>query len=146
LDTDAKTRAVLRMTERIDAESKSLPYRWGYFQGVVLIPWSLFLIAGSVWALRQSDYEPWYISANVLLLGLVGLPLGFGLLLKRKFALTLVYLVFGLALLSVAIKIPVAITHYSDPGARGSGIPDAEILLVWLFSIVYYRKRRTQFR
>jgi hypothetical protein len=134
------------MAERIDRESKSLPYRWGYFQGVVLLPWSLFLIAGSVWGLRQPNYEPWYISVVVLLLGLVGLPLGLGLLLKKRFALALVYVMFGLALLLVAIKIPVAISHYTDPGEIGSGFPEAEMLLVWLFSIVYYRKRRTQFR
>jgi len=145
VDTDAKTRAVERMAERIDRETKDLPYRWGYFQGATLIPWSLFLIAGSVWALRKSNYEPWYISAIVLLVGLVGLPLGFGLLVKQRFALVLVYVIFGLTLLLVAIKIPVAIRHYTDPGEIGSGFPEAEMLLVWLFSMVYYRKRQTQF-
>jgi hypothetical protein len=146
VDSDAKTRAVERMAERIDRESKDLPYRWGYFQGAVLLPWSLFLIVGSVGALRKPNYEPWYISAIVLLLGLVGLPLGLGLLAKKRFALVLVYVMFGLTLLLVAIKIPVAIRHYIDPGENGSGFPEAEMLLVWLFSTVYYRKRQTQFR
>jgi len=143
--SDAKTRAVARMAERIESESKRLPCRWGYFQGAVLIPWSLLLLFGAIWALRQSNYEPTYISATVLLIGLIGFPLGIGLLLRKKFALVLVYVTVGLTLLLVAIKIPVAIRHFQDPGENGSGFPEAEMLFVWLFSMLYYRKRRTQF-
>jgi len=44
---------------------------------------------------------------------LVGLRLGFGLLSKRRFALVLVYVMVDLALLLVAIKIPVAATERS---------------------------------
>lgn len=146
MDTDAKTRAVARMAERINAESKVLSYRWGYFQGAVLLPWSLFLILGSLWALRTPNYEPWYISAICLVSGLIGLPLGLGLLMKKRFALVLVYVMFGLMLLLAAVKLPVAIRHYTDPGEKGSALPEAEMLLVWLFSIVYYRKRQPQFR
>jgi hypothetical protein len=130
----------------MDQESKVLPYRWGYFQGAVLIPWSLFLITGTILDLRKSNYEPLYISALFLLLGLVGLPLGLGLLLKKRFALALVYVMFGLTFLLVAIKIPVAIRHYTDSSDNGSAFFEAELLLVWLFSMVYYRKRQTQFR
>jgi hypothetical protein len=38
-----------------------------------------------------------------------------------------------------------AIRHYTDPGDRGSAFFEAELLLVWLFSLVYYRRRRVQF-
>jgi hypothetical protein len=134
------------MKERIDVESRSLPYRWGYFQGAIQIPWSLFLIFATVLDLRQSRYEPLYISAIYLLLGLVGLPLGVGLLLKRKFALVLVYVTFGLVLLLTAIKTPVAIMHYRDEGEVGSAFFEAELLLLWLCSMIYYRKRQLQFR
>ena len=146
MDTDPKARTVALIAEKIDRESKDLPYRWGYFQGVVTIPWSLFLIFAAILTLRESHYEPVYISATVILIGLVGLPLGFGLLLKRRFALVLIYVMVSLTLLLVAIKIPVAIRHYTDPGENGSVIPESEMLLVWLFSMLYYRKRQTQFR
>jgi len=146
LDTESKARALARMTERIDRESKGLPYRWGYFQGAVLIPWSLFLVLVAVVDLRKLHEEASYISAIFLLLGLIGLPLSLGLLLKRRFGLVLMYVTFGLTLLLVAIKIPVAIRHYTDLGEKGSGIFEAEQLLVWAFSMVYYRKRQAQFR
>jgi hypothetical protein len=76
---------------------------------------------------------------------MIGLPLGFGLLLKKKFALVLVYIMFGLTLLLVAVKIPVAIRHYTEWGDNGSAFSEAELLLVWLLSLVYYRKRKMQF-
>ena len=76
---------------------------------------------------------------------MIGLPLGFGLLLKKKFALVLVYIMFGLTLLLVAVKIPVAIGHYTEWGDNGSAFSEAELLLVWLLSVVYYRKRKMQF-
>jgi hypothetical protein len=146
LDTEDKAPALERMTERMDREGKVLPYRWGYFQGAVVIPWSLFLLLGAILDLRKFRQDPWYISVIVLVIGLVGLPLGVGLLQKRKFALTLVYVTFGLTLSLVAIKIPVAILHYRSEGEIGSALPEAELLLLWLGSMVYYRKRHAQFR
>jgi hypothetical protein len=130
----------------LDRESKGLPYRWGYFQGAVLLPWSLFLIFANSLDIQKWHYDSWYISTIGLLIGLVGLPLGAGLLLKRRFALILVYVIFGLSLSLVAIKLPVAISHYTDSGSKGSAFSEAEQLLVWLCSVVYYRKRQTQFR
>jgi hypothetical protein len=146
LDTEAKTRKLARIAERIDRESIALPYRWGYFQGAILIPWSLFLVLGSILELRKQPPEPLYILAVVLLIGLVGLPLSVGLLLKKRFALVLVYAMVSLTLLLVATKIPVAMRHYTDHGETGSVIPEAEMLLVWLLSMLYYRKRQIQFR
>jgi hypothetical protein len=76
----------------------------------------------------------------------VGIPLGFGLLWKRKFALVVVYAMFGLSLLLVAIQLPVAMEHFRDSGgAKGGAIAEAEMLLVWLCAIIYYGKRRLQF-
>jgi len=146
MDTEAKAHALERMTDRIDRESRVLPYRWGYFQGVALIPWSLFLVLGAILDLRKFREDPAYISAIVLLIGVVGLPLGLGLLWKRKFALVLVYVTFGLTLVLVAIKIPVASLHYKNEGYIGSAFSEAEMLLLWLCSLLYYKKRRAQFR
>jgi hypothetical protein len=134
------------MVARIERESATLPYRWGYSQGALLIPWSLFILFAESMALRGANAEPWYISALAMLIGLVGLPLGIGLLAKKRFALLLVYVTFGLTLALAAIKLPIAILHYRDPGDRGSAIFEAEMLLFWLICMVYYRKRQSQFK
>lgn len=123
---------------------KPLPYRWGYTQGVLLIPFSLLLLLGTASELR-TRHDAWYVTMIALLMGLTGLPLAVGLLRKKKYALNLVYLMFGLALIMTAIQIPVAATHYADQGDKGSAFFEAEMLLLWLLSTVYYRKRREQF-
>jgi hypothetical protein len=146
MESDAKARRFARLAEKMEREGKVLPYRWGYFQGVVLIPWSLFLILAYTLDLRKLHSDDWYTSVIGLVIGLVGIPLGFGLLWKRTFALVLVYVVFGLTLLLLAIKMPIAIAHYRDAGDKGSAIGEAEMLLVWLGSMIYYRRRRAQFR
>ncbi len=79
-------------------------------------------------------------------MGFIGLPLGVGLLLKKRWALGLVYVMFVLTLLLVAVKVPLAIRHYTDPGDKGSAFFEAELSLIWLLSMVYYRRRRAQFR
>ena len=79
------------------------------------------------------------------LMALVGFPLGFGLLKKRRYALNLLYVMLGLSVLLVAVKLPIAIVRFTDTGDNGSAFPEAELLLLWLFSTVYCRKRQTQF-
>ncbi len=61
---------------------------------------------------------------------------------KEKYALGLVYLMFELALLQAAIQIPIAMIHFADQSGRGSAFFEAWTLLLWLLSMVYYRKRR----
>jgi hypothetical protein len=134
-----------RMAEPIARESESLPYRWGYFQGVILIPWSLLIILSVVSDLLKPRHDPWYLETIGLLMGVLGLPLAFGLLRKRAFALVLLYAMVGLSLLLVAIQLPIAIRHYADAGDKGSAFFEAELLLLWLLSMVYYRRRRMQF-
>jgi hypothetical protein len=144
-DVAAKSRAVARIAERIAKESESLPYRWGYFQGAVLIPWSLLIILSVLSDLLKPHHDPWYLTAIGLLMGFLGLPLAYGLLRKKAFALVLVYAMFGLSLLLAAIQLPIAIRHFADTGDKGSAFFEAELLLVWLLSLVYYRRRRVQF-
>jgi hypothetical protein len=133
------------MTEPIEKESTTLPYRWGYFQGVVLIPWSLLLIVGTLEEFRKVQHEPFYLTVIALLMGIVGLPLAFALLRKRAFALPLVYAMFALSLLLIVIKLPMAILHYNDMGDKGSAFFEAELMLVWTISFAYYRRRKSQF-
>ena len=85
--TEFKGRRADAMTRRIENESRQLPYRWGYFQGVFLVPWSVLIILGAWMELRRPEHESRYISIIALLLGLIGLPLAIGLLRKKKFAL-----------------------------------------------------------
>jgi hypothetical protein len=146
LDPETKARTIARIAERQEQESKGLRYRWGYFQGAILIPWSLLLIYVNALNFRAPHYEPLYISVIGILIGLIGLPLSFGLLWKRRFGLTLVYVVSGLALLLLAIKLSIAIAHYRDQSEYGSAMSEAESLLIWLCSMVYYKKRQSQFR
>jgi hypothetical protein len=143
---EAKERAVARMSERIASESATLPYRWGYIQGGLLIPWSLLGIISTYLDFRKPGHEPSYLMAIELVMCLLGLPLGYGLLQKKSFALQLVYVMFGLSLLLVVLKLPVAIMHYTESGDTGSAFFEAELLLIWVISIVYYRRRRAQFR
>jgi len=136
---------------RVDSNSptstpKALPYRWGYFQGAFLIPFSLLVLLGTAADRLKPKHDPWYFELIALLMGLVGLPLAVGLLQKRRFALPLVNAMFGLTLALVALKLPVAIRNYLDPGDKGSAFVEAELLLFWLLSLIYYRKRRQQFR
>jgi hypothetical protein len=145
-DSKGATPQVERGTQSDASPSKPRPYRWGYFQGAFLIPFSLLILLGTATEQLKPRHEPWYILTIGALMGFAGLPLSVGLLWKKRFALILVYAMFGLTVLFVALKIPVAIRHYTDPGDNGSAFFEAELLLMWLLSLVYYRKRREQFR
>ena len=132
--------------EKAALEPQTRPYRWGYFQGIALFPWSIFIILVSIASLTKSIREPWPYALPAAAMGILGLPLAFGLLWKRKFALPLVYAVFGLSVLLTAIQVSVATTHFANTDFQGSSIFEAELLLVWLLSLVYYRRRRAEFR
>jgi len=106
----------------------------------------LLVIVGTILEFMKPRPERWYLTTIALMMGILGLPLAFGLLRKKAFALFLVYTMFGLSLLLMAIKLPMAIRHYTDNGDSGSAFFEAELLLVWLFSLVYYRRRKEQFR
>ena len=100
---------------------------------------------GAAADLLKTHQQHWLVASIALLMGMVGLPLGVGLLSKKRYALGLVHLMFGLALLQALIQIPVAATHFAVQGENGSAIFEAELLVVWMLSLVYYRKRRNQF-
>jgi hypothetical protein len=128
-----------------NAAPKQLPYRWGYFQGGALIPFSLLVILGALSDAIKPDHDPRYHFALAISIGLLGLPLAYGLLLKKKFAIVMIYGMFGLWLAATAIQLVIAIKHHNESGYRGSAIPEAELLLVWFFSIRYYQRRKSQF-
>ena len=123
-------------------QTDTLPYRWGYFQGVMLIPWSLVIILFSF----PFSANYWYVSLIVLLMGFVGLPLAYCLLTRKALALKLVYVMFGLSLLLALIQTPIAIMHYAERGEQSSAFSPAILLMIWLCSLLYYRRRIPQFR
>ena len=111
-----------------------------------MIPFSLLVLVGTAADHLKPNHDPWYLASIAFLMGFTGLPLAIGLLWKKRFAIILVYVMFGLTLLLVAVKLPIAIRHYTNPGDNGSAFFEAELLLIWLVSLIYYRKRRNQFR
>ena len=125
--------------------SRNAAVSLGLFQGAVLIPWSFALISSSVWGLRQPNHWPRYQMTIELLMGLLGLPLAYGLLRKKLFAFALVYAMFGLVLLVAAVRLPTVISHFTYTSEKVSGSVDAGLLLIWLLSVLYYRRRKCQF-
>jgi predicted membrane metal-binding protein len=128
------------------SEQPQIPYRWGYFQGLVLIPFSLFLGLGVVGEQLQPHHEPWFVATLTFLIAMVGPPLGVGLLMKKRFAWPLLHIMCGLSFLLICVKVPLAVMNFTSEGTRGSAFFEAELLLVWLFSFAYYRKRRALFQ
>ena len=78
-------------------ERRPLPYRWGYFQGVLLIPFSLVVLLDTASNQIQPVRDPWYLAAIGYLVGIIGLPLSVGILRKRRYALWLVYVMLVLS-------------------------------------------------
>jgi hypothetical protein len=128
------------------AELQARPYRWGYFQGVALFPWSIFIVLVGIGSLTKAVGEPWPYALTAIAMGILGFPLAFALLRKKKLALPLVHAMLALSILLTAIQVYVAVRHFTSSGYEGSAFFEAEMLLVWLLSVVYYRRRRGEFR
>ena len=127
-----------------DRKPNPLPYRWGYFQAVIIIPFSLLMLLSIASSLIKPNNEPWYQVAVASLIAILGLPLGVGLFRKKNYALSLVYAMFGLSVLLLVIQVFLAITKFKGQYAWGEIVFAGELIVVWLFSMVYYRKRRNQ--
>lgn len=128
------------------AKPKPRPYRWGYFQGAILIPFSLLVLLDTASNQIQPFRDPRYLAAIGYLVGIIGLLLSVGILRKRRYALSLVYMMLFLTLVFAAVNAPFAVRHFANQGRRAGGFFVAELLLFWLLSVVYYRKRRQQLR
>jgi hypothetical protein len=98
-ETDAKAHALAPMNARISEESKTGPYRWGYFQAAILIPWSMVIFFSVLSDLLKPRHDSWHLTIIGMLMGLLGLPVAYGPLRKKAFALMLVFAMFGFALL-----------------------------------------------
>lgn len=101
------------------------------------------MILGALTDLLVYHRNP-YLNTPMLLMGLTGMPLATMILRKKKVLLVLVYGMFGLALFQCAMQLFTAIANFADRGDKGSAFFEAEWLLFWLISTVYYRKRKQQ--
>jgi hypothetical protein len=52
---------------------------------------------------------------------------------------------FGLSIFLLAVVLPLGIETFADLGDDNSDFAEAVMLVIWLLSGVYYRKRRNQF-
>jgi len=73
---ERRENAKARIAARMEEESNDLPYRWGYFQAAILIPWTLLLTLASIGEMLKLHQEPWYISLITFLMGLTGFSAG----------------------------------------------------------------------
>jgi hypothetical protein len=71
----------------------------GYFQAAILIPWSMVIFFSVLSDLLKPRHDPWHLTIIGMLMGLLGLPVAYGPLRKKAFALMLVLAMFGFALL-----------------------------------------------
>jgi hypothetical protein len=128
--------AVAPATEasQVDAVTKR-PYRWGKFHG-----WCLVTII-PIWALaslftadtpEEHDRAIWLVIACAVVV-----PMGIGIIRKRRYGLILVYLTLALS----CILILVGFANDGLIGARdaAAGAP------LWLIFTIYYHKRRAEF-
>lgn len=116
---------------------ESRPYRWGNFHGGALI----FLVPfGVVMTAFAGD------GAEAIVLGVFWLfyflPMGLGILKKRRYALKMVYGCLAISFLPLVV-LP---SSYSEPVAVGKAVGQAiGNLIIWVPSAAYYYKRRLEF-
>lgn len=128
------------------AETRPRPYRWGYFQGALLIPFSLVVLLDTASNQIQPHHDPWYLAVIGYLVGITGLLLSVGILRKRRYVLSLIYVMLVLSLVFAAVNASFAVRHFANQERRAGAFFLAELLLFWLLSAIYYRKRRWQLR
>ena len=107
-------------------------YRWGKFQG-----WCLTVVVPAV-ALLATLTHAYEVAAILAMLSLLGVPLGVGLLRKKRYALTLVYVALGMSCLSVIWGFIKTAMGFPSP----LGVPS---VVMWAISAIYYRRRRDEF-
>jgi len=133
----------VRMTDRVgvvlpapwDQPKAIRPYRWGIFQG-----WSLILglpllaVVGFATGSTENDYNAawgWAIGS------ILAVPMGIGIVKKRRYGLIMVYATLGLLCLSIVVNFVRNGPAGALSAASGAGI--------WVASTIYYHKRRDEF-
>lgn len=112
------------------------PYRWGKFQGWALVtinPAIALITLGT--AVTEDDRQ---VGIGLAVMCMLTVPMGIGILKKKRFGLIMVYIT--LALICFLVLMSFATRNVS-------AVPSAAVgLIVWVCSTVYYRNRRNEFR
>lgn len=113
------------------------PYRWGKFQGwlLVLVPplfalWCFAVASAGI----EDDYG---LALGAAIVSVLSIPMGIGILKKRRYGLILVYLALGLACLSI-------IGGFVRHGTNGA-YSAATGAIYWAVSTIYFHNRRHEF-
>jgi len=136
-----------------------LPYRWGKFEGWLLVVWSSLAVLGLGAALlvrvRRAGFEAsgFELPAVLLLLIVVGLCavillMGKGLLRKRSYALRLVYVRLVLSVLlacGVVVGRAAGLRERALPGRDGDVGRAVGFLALSIPTARYYYRRRHEF-
>ena len=112
-----------------------MPYRWGKFQG-----WSLVLgtpLLAVISIAQASTQEQYDAGIGAALACLLSIPMGIGIIKKKRYGLILVYVTLGLICLGIIVGFVRSGPAGALAGASGSG--------VWIASTIYYHKRRDEF-
>ncbi len=111
------------------------PYRWGMFQG-----WCLILLPpiAALTALATSTTDNEYaVAVDWGLWSVISVPMGIGIIKKRRYGLILVYVSLALLCLSIVIALLT--------GSPDAAIEAASGAFVWVWCTIYYHKRRDEF-
>jgi hypothetical protein len=111
------------------------PYRWGKFQGWCLAA-GMPLLALGVLA-TASTPEDQNVGIGALVMCALAVPMGVGILKKKRYGLILVYVSLGLICLSILVS-------FAKGGAEGA-LSAATGASIWVYSTIYYHKRRGEF-
>jgi hypothetical protein len=111
------------------------PYLWGTFQGWCLAA-GMPLLAVLFLAAAKTP-EDQNIGIGVLVMCVLAVPMGIGILKKKRYGLILVYISLGLICLSILVS-------FAKGGAEGA-LSAATGASIWVYSTIYYHKRRDEF-
>lgn len=111
------------------------PYVWGRLQGwgLILLP-PLVAVFSLIEASSENDYNT-ALGAGIF--SVLTVPMGIGILKRKQYGLILVYVTLGLICLWVVF----GFVQSGLEGARGAAIGSP----IWIYSTIYYHKRRGEF-
>jgi hypothetical protein len=112
------------------------PYRWGKFQGWALV--TLNPAAALITLASAQTEDERQVGIGLAVMCALSVPMGVGILKKKRFGLILVYVTLALICFSIVMSFA---THGLE-GAHGAAVGAGG----WVLSTIYYHNRRNEFR
>lgn len=123
------------MPDNKDVEDIAQPYRWGKFQGWFFALGMPFLTTLSfVTAVTPEEYDR---AIGFAIVCAPAIPMGIGILKKRRYGLILVYAILGLICVLIIIGFATGGANAARYAASGGPF--------WVACTLYYHKRRAEF-